>query len=181
MDIESATTSFRQTRKSSRLSEKTPRSRSSSTNRGTDGKCLRAKASSTLVTPKPKESKKKKAGQKAAMSATLLKAGVTPPGKEIGTIPKRTPDKEYVVDYSRDIYSRSCPPPTFQVSQPSGSHSAGSPSQPKSTWETNTHMSQATLHGHIQAIAEAGYQHALYRTFQGLVQTRNEAYHVWDR
>ncbi len=39
----------------------------------------------------------------------------------------------------------------------------------------------ATLHGHLQALAQAGFQHALFRSQQGMLQTRTEAMRVWDR
>ncbi len=39
----------------------------------------------------------------------------------------------------------------------------------------------ATLQGHLQALAQAGSAHALYRSQQGMLQTRSEAICVWDR
>ncbi len=41
-------------------------------------------------------------------------------------------------------------------------------------------MSQAALHSHLQAVAQAGYQKVLFHTHQGMLKSRNEAYHVWD-
>ena len=144
----------------------------------TDGKSVGGRGYSTWVASKSKEPDKRP-GQKdyTVVSATLLKAGeAAPHGKDVGSIPKLTSEKEYAVDYSWEP----CPPPTFKIDPPAGSHLGGAPSRPKSTWESNAHMSQATLHGHIHAIAQAGYQHALYHTFEGLMRMRNEAYHVWD-
>ncbi len=42
-------------------------------------------------------------------------------------------------------------------------------------------MSQATLHSHLHAVALAGYQQVLYRTYEGLLGTRNKAFRIWDR
>ncbi len=42
-------------------------------------------------------------------------------------------------------------------------------------------MSRATLHHHLQALAQGGFQHVLFRSQQGLFRTRMEALHVWDR
>ncbi len=42
-------------------------------------------------------------------------------------------------------------------------------------------MSVATLQGHLDALAQAGSQHALYRSQQGMLRTRTEAMRVWDR
>ncbi len=39
----------------------------------------------------------------------------------------------------------------------------------------------ATLQGHLEALAQAGSQHALYRSQQGMLRTRTEAIRVWDR
>ena len=171
--LETETT--RQTRHGSHTSEWTSCSRSASTTQDMGRKSLGGKGSSTQKT---KESEKRP-GQtgSAAMSATLLKAGAAnPPGKNVGSIPKFTPDKEYVVDYSREP----CPPPAFKVDQPSGSDLAEAPSQPKKTWHSNPNMSQATLHTHLQAVAQAGYQRALFRSQQGMLRTRHEAMHLWD-
>ncbi len=41
-------------------------------------------------------------------------------------------------------------------------------------------MSLATLQGHLKALAQAGSQHALFRSQQGMLQTRTEAIRVWD-
>ncbi len=154
-------------------------SRSQSSTRDKDGKGAGGKSSSTQTTTKPKESEKRPGHSgSVAMSEMLLKAGsVKPPGKDVGPMPKFTPDKEYKVDYSREP----CLPPTFRVDQPSGSHLAGAPDQPKSTWHTNPNMSQATLHTHLQALAQGGFQQASFRSQQGWFRTRTEAMHVWDR
>ncbi len=42
-------------------------------------------------------------------------------------------------------------------------------------------MSQATLHNHLQAVAQAGYQQALFCTQQGMLKMRSEAFHLWAR
>ncbi len=42
-------------------------------------------------------------------------------------------------------------------------------------------MSMATLQGHLQALAQAGSAHVLYRSWQGMFRTRSEAIRVWDR
>ncbi len=38
-----------------------------------------------------------------------------------------------------------------------------------------------TLQDNLQAIAQAGSRHALYRSQQGMLRTRSEAFHVWER
>ena len=92
-------------------------------------------------------------------------------------MPKYTPGKEYKVDYSKEP----CPPPAFQLDQPGGSHLERVSEQPKSTWRADPSMSQATLHGHLQALAQSGFQHALFHSQQGMLRTRSEAIHIWDR
>ena len=39
----------------------------------------------------------------------------------------------------------------------------------------------ATLQGHLEALAQAGSQHALYCSQQGMLRTRTEAMRIWDR
>ena len=92
-------------------------------------------------------------------------------------MPKYTPGKEYKVDYSKEL----CPPPAFQLDQPGGSHLEGASEQPKSAWHADPNMSQATLQGHLQALAQGGSQHALFHSQQGMPRTRTEAMRVWDR
>ena len=112
------------------------------------------------------------------MSKMLFKAGsAKTPGKGVGPMPKYTPGKEYKVDYSREP----CLPPTFQLDQPSSSHLEKALEQPKQTWQADPNMSQATLHGHLQALAQSGSQHVLFRSQQGMLRTRMEAMRVWDR
>ena len=84
---------------------------------------------------------------------------------------------EYKVDYNKEP----CPPPFFQFDQPGGSHLERALEQPKSTWHVDPDMSQATLHGHLQALAQSGSQHALFRSQQGMLRTRSEAIRIWDR
>ena len=112
------------------------------------------------------------------MSERLLKAGGAKTlGKSAGPIPKYSHDKEYKVDYSREP----CPAPTFQLGQPGGSHLEGSHEEPKSTWHTDPRMSMATMQDNMRAIAQAGSRHALFRSQQGRLWTRTEAFHVWER
>ncbi len=114
----------------------------------------------------------------ASVSEVLLKAGaVKPLGTDVGPIPKHTLEKEYMVNYSREP----CPTPAFIIDQPSGSHLAGAPTQPKVTWQAEPNMSIATLHTPLQAIAQAGHQHSLFRSQQGSLKTCNEVMHAWDR
>ncbi len=173
------TETTRPSRQSGSAHVRTHRSRSRSSNQDKDGKGARGKGSSAQTTPKSKESEMRPGHSGLiAVSEMLLKAGsVKPSGKDVGPMPKFTPDKEYEVDYSREP----CPPPTFKVDQPSGSHFTGAPAQPKSTWHTNPNMSQVTLHTHLQALAQGGSQQALFGCQQGQLRTRTEALHVWDR
>ncbi len=126
-----------------------------SSTRDKDGKSVTGKGSSTETTTKSKESEKRPGHSgSAAVSNVLLKAGgVKPLGKDVGPMPKFTPDKEYKVDYSRER----CPPPSFRVDQPAGSHLVSAPDRPIKTWHTNPNMSQATLHTHLEALAQGGF------------------------
>ena len=130
--------------------------------------------------PSTSKESTKKSGQSGstAVGEMLLKAGsVQPPRSDVGPMPKNTPDKEYKVDYSKEP----CPPPAFQLDQPRGSHLEGNLEQPKSTWRADPNMSMATLQGHLEALAQAGSQHVLYRSQQGMLRTRSEAMRVLDR
>ncbi len=157
---------------------RTHRVRSHSSTRDIEGKGAEGKSSSAPAPLKPKEAEKKSSrSSSTTVSTMLLKAGsVKPPGKEVGPMPKYTPGKEFKVDYSKEP----CPPTAFQLDQPGGSHLEGASEQPKSTWHTDPNMPQATLQGHLQALAQAGSQHALFRSQQGMLRTRTEALHVWD-
>ncbi len=142
--------------------------------KGATGKTSLASTPSML-----KESTKKSSHSGlTAMSELLLKAGgVKPPGPGVKSAPRHTPRREYKVDYSREP----CPRPAFQLDQPGGSHLEGALEEPRSTWHAYPNMSMATLRGHLQALAQAGSAHALYRSQQGMLQTRSEAIRVWDR
>ncbi len=154
-------------------------SRSHSTSRDRDRKGAAGKTSSASSPSTSKESTGKSghSGSTAVSEALLKAGGVKPPGKDIRPMPKYTPGKEYKVDYSREP----CPPPAFQLEQPGGSHLEGALEELKSTWRADPNMSMATLQGHLQSIAHAGSQHALYRSQQGMLRTRSEAIRVWDR
>ncbi len=143
---------------------RTHRSRSQSSTRDKEGKGAEGKGYSTQTTSKSKESEKRPGHSgSTTVSEMLLKAGnVKSPGRDVGPMPKYTPEKEYKVDYSREPY----PPPAFRIDQPSSSHLEKALDQPKSTWHANPNMSQATLHGHLQALAQGGFQHALFRSQQ---------------
>ncbi len=155
------------------------RARAQSSTRDKEGKGAEGKGSSTQIPSKSKESKKRPSHSGSiAVSEMLLKAGgIKRIGKGIRPMPKYTPEKEYKVDYSQEP----CPPPAFRLDQPSSSHLEKAIEQPKSTWHANPNMSQATLHGHLQALAQGSFQHALFRSQQGMFQTRTEAMRVWDR
>ncbi len=158
---------------------RTSRSRSQSTSRDKERKETEGKTSSAPAPPKSQEPTEKSSHSgSTATSKLLLKAGgVKPPGKGVGPMPKYTPGKEYKVDYSKEP----CPPPAFQLNQPGGSHLKGAPEQPKSTWHADPNMSLATLQEQLKALAQAGSQHALFRSQQGMLRTRSEAIRVWDR
>ncbi len=153
-------------------------SRSCSQSRNKERKGIEGKTSSAQAPSISKEPMKKSShsGSTAASEMLLKAGGIKPPGKDAKPMPKYTPGKEYKVDYSREP----CPPPVFQLDQPGGSHLEGAPEQPKSTWHADPNMSMATLQGHLKALAQAGSQHALYRSQQGLLRTRSEAIRVWD-
>ena len=157
---------------------RTSHSRSQSTTRDKERKGTEGKTSSAPAPPKSKEPEKKSSRPgSSTVGEMLLKAGsANPPGKGVGPMPKYTPGKEYKVDYSKEP----CPPPAFQLDQPGGSHLEGAPEQPKSTWHADPNMSLATLQGHLKALAHAGFQHAFFRSQQGMLQTRMEAIRVWD-
>ena len=158
---------------------RTQRSCSHSSSRDGDKKTAAGKTTSGSTPSTSKESTKKSShsGSTAASDVLLKAGGVKPPGKDVPPMPRYTPGREYKVDYSREP----CPPPAFQLDQPGGSHLEGAPEEPKSTWHANPNMSMATLQGHLQAIAHAGSQHALYRSQQGMLRTSSEAIRVWDR
>ncbi len=158
---------------------RTSRSRSQSTNRdkegrGTDGKTSSASAPSTSKEPTRKSSH---SGSTAASEVLLKAGGVKPPGKDVRPVPKYTPGREYRVDYSKEP----CPPPAFQLDKPGGSHLEGALEEPKSAWHADPNMSMVTLQGHLQALAQTGSQHALFRSQQGMLRTRSEAIRIWDR
>ncbi len=158
---------------------RTHRSRSQSTHGDKDRKGAEGKTSSTPKASGSKESDKKSGHTgPVAVSEMLLKAGGAKAlGKSVGPIPRHSHDREYRVDYSREP----CPAPAFQLDQPRGSHLEGSHDEPKSTWHADPRMSLATLQDNLQAIAQAGSRHALYRSQQGMLRTRSEAFHVWER
>ncbi len=158
---------------------RTSRSRSHSTKRDKERKGTEGKTSLTPAPHKYREPEKKSSRQgSTAVGEMLLKAGsVKPLGQGVGPMPKYTPGKEYKVDYSKEP----CPPPAFQLDQPGGSHLEGAPEQPKSTWHADPNMSLATLQEHLKALAQAGSQHTLFRSQQGMLRTRTEAICVWDR
>ncbi len=158
---------------------RTDRSRTHSKDRDSEKGDTKGKTSSAPVPHKSRETERKSSHQgSTAVSTMLLKAGgVQPPKSGVGPVPRYTPDKEYKVDYSKEP----CPAPAFQLDQPRGSHLEGNPEQPKSTWRADPNMSMATLQGHLEALAQAGSQHALYRSQQGMLWTRTEAMRVWDR
>ena len=153
-------------RSSSRV--RTSRSRDSSTKRDSERRDTQGKTSSTPVTHKSREPERKSGHSgSSTVGEMLLKAGgVQPPRSDVRPMPKYTPGKEYKVDYSKEP----CPPPAFQIDQPRGSHLEGNPEQPKSTWHADPNMSMATLQGHLQTLAQAGSQHALYRSQQGMLR-----------
>ncbi len=157
----------------------THRSCSHSVSRDKDKKGATGKASLTSTPSTSKGSMKKSShsGSTAASNALLKAGGVRPPGKDVPPMPRYTPGREYKVDYSREP----CPPSAFQLDQPGGSHLEGAPEEPRSTWHANPNMSMATMQEHLQAIAQAGSRHALYRSQQGMIRTRSEAICVWDR
>ena len=158
---------------------RTHRSHSHSTSRDSEKRETKGKTSSAPVPHRSRETERKSSRPgSTAMGEMLLKAGsVQPPRPDVGLMPKYTPGKEYKVDYSKEP----CPPPAFQLDQPRGSHLEGTPEQPKSTWHADPNMSMATLQGHLQALAQASSQHALYHSQQGMLRTRSEAMRVWDR
>ncbi len=158
---------------------RTHRSRSHSTHGDKDRKGAEGKTSSTPKASGSKESDKKSSRTgPVAVSEMLLKAGGAKAlGKSVGPIPRHSHDWEYKVDYSREP----CPPPAFQLDQPGGSHLEESHDKPKSTWRAHPRMSLATLQDNLQAIAQAGSRHALYRSQQGMLRTCSEAFHVWQR
>ena len=172
MDFE--TTHVSRHRSSSHV--RTFRSRSQSSTRDKERKGAEGKSSSAQAPPKSKEPTKKSShlGSTTASEMLLKAGGVKPPGKDVGPKPKYTPGKEYKVDYSKEP----CPPPAFQLDQPGGCHLEGASEQPKSTWHADPNMSQATLQGHLQALAQAGSRHALFRSQQGMLRTRMETMHV---
>ena len=158
---------------------RTQHSCSHSTSRDRDRKSVAGKTSSASTPSTSKEPTRKSShsGSTAASEALLKAGGVKPPGKDARPMPKYTHGKEYKVDYSREP----CPPPAFQLDQPGGSYLKGSVEEPRTTWHADLNMSIATSQGHLQALAQAGSRHALYRSQQGMLQTRTEAIRVWDR
>ena len=158
---------------------RTSHSRSQSINRDKDRKGTKGNTPLAPAPSKSKEPEKKSSHPgSTAVSKMLLKAGsAKPPGKGVEPMPKYTPGKEYKVDYSKEP----CPPPAFQLDQPGGSHLEGAPEQLKLTWHADPNMSLATLQGHLKALAQAGSQHALFRSQQGMLRTRTEAIRIWDR
>ncbi len=157
---------------------RTHRSRSQSSTRDKEEKGAEGKGTSTRTPSQSKESEKRPSHSgSTAVSEMLLKAGsVKLTGKGARPMPKYTPEKEYKVDYSQEP----CPPPAFQLDQPSGCHLEKALKQPKSTWHADPNMSQATLHGHLQALAQNGSQHVLFCSQQGMLRMRTEAIRVWD-
>ncbi len=154
-------------------------SRSHSMSRDSEKRETKGKTSSAPVPHRSRETERKSSRPgSTAVGEVLLKAGgVQPPRPDVGPMQKYTPGKEYKVDYSKEP----CPPPAFQLDQPRGPHLEGAPEQPKLTWHADPNMSMATLQGHLQALAQAGSQHALYRSEQGMLRTRTEAMRIWGR
>ncbi len=158
---------------------RTHRSRSHSHSRDRNQKGTDGKTSSTPTTSGSKESGKKSGHKDSTAVSEMLRTagGVKTLGKDVGSIPKYSHDREHRVDYSREP----CPAPTFLLDQPGGSHLEGSHTEPRSTWQADTHRSLATLQDNLRAIAQAGSRQALYRSQQGMLRTRSEAFHVWER
>ncbi len=158
---------------------RTHHSRSHSTHRDKEQQGAEGKTSSTPKTSGSKESGKKSGhtGSTAVSEMLRMAGGVKTLGKDVGSIPKYSHDREYRVDYSRGP----CLAPTFQLDQPGGSHLEGSHDEPRSTWHADPRMSMATLQDNLRAIAQADSRHALYRSQQRMLRTRSEAFHVWER